>query len=125
MIVNKALTRPILYTLLALILTAESGFAMTRLSPEPEKKDAIPGLKEKSRNKIDDSAYHLMELSYLTLNAIDLATTFHSLDNGAREMNPIARTAAACGTIPPNGAFASSTPPFRPIVSSSSMLSRS
>ena len=33
--------------------------------------------------------------------------------------------AAACGTMPASGAFASSTPPFRPIVSSSSMLSRS
>ncbi len=84
----KAVTRLFLYTLLALILCAESGFA----SPEPRKKAAPPPNKERSLNKANDTPYHLMELSYLTLNAIDLVTTFHSLDNGAKELNPIART---------------------------------
>lgn len=91
MLDTKAVNRPFLVTLLALILCAESGFAFTVLPPEPEKKAAIPRARVKSVNRANDTSYHLMELSYLTLNAIDLVTTFHSLDKGAKELNPIAR----------------------------------
>lgn len=89
---TNAVTRPFLYALLALILCAESGFAFTVFSPEPEKKATIPRAKNEGQNSGNDTAYHLMELSYLTLNTIDLVTTFYSLDKGARELNPIART---------------------------------
>ena len=37
------------------------------------------------------TTYKLLELSYLTLNTIDLVTTFYSLGRGAKEFNPIAR----------------------------------
>jgi len=36
--------------------------------------------------------YNTLAINYVTLNAIDLVTTFHGLGNGAREVNPIART---------------------------------
>jgi hypothetical protein len=35
--------------------------------------------------------YNTLAINYVTLNAIDLATTFHGLKNGAHEVNPIAR----------------------------------
>ena len=39
-----------------------------------------------------DGLYTALELSYLALNTIDLVTTFYSLDNGAKELNPIAKS---------------------------------
>lgn len=35
--------------------------------------------------------YRALEINYIILNAADLVTTFHGLDNGAQETNPIAR----------------------------------
>lgn len=45
----------------------------------------------KQKNK-KDWLYHVLEANYLALNAADLVTTFRGVDQGAYEINPIART---------------------------------
>jgi hypothetical protein len=42
--------------------------------------------------KRGDWFYKTLEVNYVLLNAADLITTFKSLDKGAREVNPIARS---------------------------------
>ncbi|MFQ5675697.1 MAG: DUF5658 family protein [bacterium] len=39
-----------------------------------------------------DWFYKTLAINYVALNALDLLTTFYSLDRGAQEGNPIART---------------------------------
>lgn len=46
-------------------------------------------IRNQSSNR--DWIYTSMEISYITLNTLDLFITHHSLDNGAKEANPIAR----------------------------------
>lgn len=46
-------------------------------------------LQKMTNNK--DWFYTGMEMSFITLNVVDLALTHYSLKNGAREANPIAR----------------------------------
>lgn len=36
--------------------------------------------------------YTALQINYVLLNAVDLGTTFYSLDRGAKEANPFART---------------------------------
>ena len=46
----------------------------------------------KRQNQSSDWLYKSLAINYVVLNALDLATTFYSLDRGAQEANPIART---------------------------------
>ena len=40
-----------------------------------------------------DKFYNAMEISFLSLNALDLGTTLYALDNGAIEANPLIKNA--------------------------------
>lgn len=41
-----------------------------------------------------DKFYNAMEISFLSLNALDLGTTLYGLDNGAVEANPFIKNAS-------------------------------
>ncbi len=69
--------------LLSALLTTPS------LAAEPGE-SGTASLQKKQRGP--DWFYRGLEINYIVLNAADLVTTFHGLDNGAQETNPIART---------------------------------
>ncbi|MFQ5752895.1 MAG: DUF5658 family protein, partial [bacterium] len=47
--------------------------------------------REQSSHKNHDWFYTSLEINYVILNAMDLVTTFYSLDKGAKEANPITK----------------------------------
>ena len=46
----------------------------------------------KPQKQSSDWLYRSLAVNYVALNALDLITTFYSLERGAQEANPIART---------------------------------
>lgn len=74
-----------------IIVFNETGFSRENFTRKVLEKEASSSavLKPKKRSK---ELYNSLAINYVVLNTLDLATTFYSLDHGAKEANPIART---------------------------------
>ncbi len=72
------------------ILICKHGFSQEKFSQQALLKESQGVIKP--RKQSSGWLYRSLAVNYVTLNALDLITTFYSLDRGAQEANPIAKT---------------------------------
>jgi hypothetical protein len=75
-----------------MLLTALPVTAASEVKEDSQTKPDITQHLPLQRRKNSDWLYHAMAANYVVLNALDLVTTYKSIERGGREVNPIART---------------------------------
>jgi len=73
-----------------IVVIGKNGFTQEKFSQEVLLKESKRIIK--SRKQSSDWLYKSLAVNYVALNTLDLITTFYSLDRGAQEANPIAKT---------------------------------